>query len=70
MEEKLYDKILNRARKDNLSEDHELVEAAYKFKKAVEDFGSDPPLIEARKFLGIWARTRILWCEYSGESLI
>jgi hypothetical protein len=70
MELSLYDKILNRVKEDNLNEDHELVVAAYKFKKAVEDLGSDPPLIEARKFLGIWARTRRLWCEYSGESLI
>lgn len=66
----LSSKILERAEQDKLPPDHELRKLAHDFATATAGLYADPPTIETKKFMGIWARTRRIWCEYSGESLI
>lgn len=48
----------------------ELKEAADKFDEFCRGYNSNPQTITAKSFLGCWARTRRLWCEVSGESLV
>jgi hypothetical protein len=48
----------------------ELREKAKAFDDATAGFYGDPQTVDARKFLGCFARARRLWCDITGESLI
>ncbi len=71
MNANLTDMIIARADSDNLPDDHELRVAAKKFTKICKEYHdckNDKVSIE--QFIGTWARTRRLWTNYTGESLI
>lgn len=63
-------KITKRADQDNLPQDHELRKAATDFNTAYIGYFATPQTVTVAKFLGTWAKTRKLWCAYSGEELI
>lgn len=48
----------------------EMREKATEFQKAVDGYYSEPPTVEAKSFLGAYARARKLWCEITGEPLV
>ena len=58
----LSDKMRLRADADDLPVDHPVRGWADKF-DAVD-------MADTKKFIGTWAKTRRIWCEYSGENLI
>lgn len=68
----LVEKIVARADADNLPADHELRKMAADLDQAVSDyFCKDESQSEhhAKRMIGLWARTRMAWCKYSGEQL-
>ena len=57
-------KMIDRADKDGLPQDHPIRVTAEGFNAAHADG------VEARKLLGARASARRVWCEYTGEPLI
>jgi hypothetical protein len=57
-----------------LADDHvrgdELRAKADELETKATGYYSDPPTVEAKSFLGAWARARRLWCDCTGDSLI
>lgn len=70
MKTDLSKRIEEKADQDNLPADHPLRLAARDFVEVSAGYFADPQTCSIKKFMGTWARTRRLWCEYSGESLI
>jgi hypothetical protein len=74
--EDLVGTIMVRATADGLVDDHPLVEAAERLKRALAESrgyleaGGPVPHPAAMRVLGCWARARRLWSEYTGEPLI
>lgn len=66
----LSENMVNRANQDGLPEDHEIRLRAKEFDDAAIGFYGSPQTVNVKKFLGIYARTRRVWCEYSGDSLV
>lgn len=66
----LPDKILKRADKDKLPQDHELRVAARAFEEVCRGMFAVPQTHLVRQMMGAWAKTRRLWCEYSGEAIL
>lgn len=62
----LYFRMIERANRDNLPEGHELRVRA---EQLIEIF-QGPGLPPAPKIIGVWARARRAWCEYTGEPLL
>ncbi len=56
-------KVRERAGLDKLPLTHLLYIQADAFDKVDEEYN-------VAKYLGIWAKTRRIWCEYTGEPLI
>lgn len=48
----------------------ELLEKAQAFDVAANGFYADPQTVPAPKFLGAFARAKMLWCEITGEFLV
>lgn len=48
----------------------EHAELADKFEAAARGFYAEQPTVTAQQFLGAFARARLAWCAYSGESLV
>jgi|GEM_PF-2020225 len=46
------------------------LELADKFDQASADFFHTPRKIEAKQFMGHFARARRAWCDYTGEPLV
>ena len=61
--------IRARADQDGLPEDHELRKQADAFDGAVTEY-IEGGTVNVKAFMRIWAHTRKLWCDYSGEPLI
>lgn len=57
--------MVRRADKDQLAQDHPVRVAAAKLAAVIADPNTTVP-----KLVGTWARTRTVWCEYSGEPLV
>jgi|WetSurMetagenome_2_1015567.scaffolds.fasta_scaffold72825_2 hypothetical protein len=66
----LAEKMLARADKDNLPEDHELRVKGKAFAEACKGYLGSPQTINVAQFMGAWARARKCWCAYTGESLL
>lgn len=48
----------------------ELLAVAGEFEKAARGFYGDPQTVDAKKFVGTWARAKRLWCECTGEPIV
>jgi hypothetical protein len=46
------------------------LEKADDFEAATTGFYSDSQTVDAKSFLGAWARARRLWCDTTGDPLI
>lgn len=55
------------ADRDNLPDDHPMRIHAKHWEEATLKLNQG---IEVKKFVGIWARARRIYCEYTGESLV
>ena len=62
--------IRARADQDDLPEDHELRRQADAFDEASGKYFESPQAVSPKQFLAVWAKTRRVWCDYSGEPLI
>lgn len=62
--EPFYERMLRRARIDELPDDHPIVVTAKAFAEACATQD------DAKKLLGTWARARKAWQQYTGESVI
>lgn len=65
----LWDKM-RRLADDGHARAAELREKADDLETKAEGYYSDTPTVEAKSFLGAWARARRCWSECSGEPLI
>lgn len=70
MDTTLAKRMVARADKDALSEDHPMRENAAKFDAAAKGFYSEQPTCDVKTFMGAYARARRSWCDYTGESLV
>ena len=48
----------------------ELNAKADEFEEKAAGYYADPPTVEAKSFLGAFARARRLWCDITGEPLV
>jgi len=69
MDTTLAERMIARADQDGLPADHDLRVKAAEFEEGAIGFYSEPQTCSVQKFLGRWARARVVWCEYSGEEL-
>lgn len=46
------------------------IEQADAFDKATAGFFGEPKTVDVKTFLGVFARTRKLWCSVTGEPLV
>lgn len=60
-------KMIDRANKDGLNENHEMRIKAEQFEIAAKDYYENG---DVKKIIGYWARARKCWCDYTGEDLI
>lgn len=65
-ETELANKMLTRADKDALPNDHPLRTAAYAFDKATAEFVGTPQRCDVKRFIG----ATLIWSKYSGEEII
>lgn len=63
-------KMIDRANADGLPIGHELRTKAMLFENAAKGYWADPQTVPVQSFMGIWARARRAWCNYTGEPLI
>lgn len=70
MKTSLATKMIDRANQDSLPEDHEVRRVAIEFDDFADKYFNNPKTTNSKRFLGLWARARRIWCNYSGESLI
>ena len=66
----LAQKIIERADRDGLADDHALRRAALAFELATNAFYAPEQTATVAQFVGAWARARRAWCAYSGEPLV
>lgn len=48
----------------------EMIAEADALQAATEGFYAEDQTVDARKFLGCWARARRKWCDFTGEPLV
>ncbi len=65
----LWDKMRALAGAGNPRAD-ELIAKADELETKHAGFYGEPQTVEAKSFLGAWARARRLWCDCTGEDLI
>lgn len=46
------------------------LEQADAFDIATQGFYGEPQIVSVKQFLGVYARTRRMWCEATGEPLV
>lgn len=63
-------RMTERADADGLPADHELRTKAQAFDEATHGFYGEPQTVPVKQFMGCYARARLAWCHYSGESLL
>lgn len=66
----LAQRMRNRADADNLPADHPLRVQSVAFDKAYREYMFVPTTMPVAQFIGVWAKTRKVWCDYSGEPLL
>ena len=59
-----------RADADGLPANHELRTTADAFDNAAMGYLAHPQTVPVRQFFGNYARARLAWCAYSGESVL
>lgn len=70
MKTNLGKRITERADKDGLPADHDLRQKADAFEEATKGYFSDPQTVDVVKFMGLYAKVKLAWRDYSGEALV
>lgn len=70
MDTNLAQRMIDRANKDGLSHDHELRVKAIDFEEAAQGFFAEEQTVSIKKFMACFARAKMAWCDYSGDTLI
>lgn len=63
-------KMVARADRDKLPENHPLRTLAAEFDDASAKYLANPQKMGVRAFMGFWARARKAWCQHTGDALL
>lgn len=63
-------KMVARADRDKLPENHPMRTRAAEFDDATQKYLATPQKMGVRAFMGFWARARKAWCNHTGDALL